>query len=99
MSERRNARRFADAVLAWICMDLLTPEWNEAFKKLWADFPDEMNRAKMNRGMKPADYFDEAVARKERDKEDRRKLNCGTETCNGEKMCDDHYRQFVGVYD
>lgn len=93
-----NASKFADAVLVWIGMELLSPEWNAAFKKLWADFPDEMNRAKNSRGMKPADHFDAAVAQFERDKKDRAKFNCGTEDCNGiDSMCAVHYEQFCGI--
>ncbi len=94
-----SACKFRDAVLEWIGLELLTPEWNEAFKKLWADFPEEMERAKNNRGMKPSGFFDVAVARAQNEKEDRSKFNCGTSRCNGTIMCDMHYRQFVGVYD
>lgn len=66
-----NAQKFADAVLVWIGMELLSPEWNAAFKKLWTDFPDEMKRAQQKRGMKPADYFDRAVMRNQCDKEEK----------------------------
>jgi hypothetical protein len=80
-------------------MEILTPEWNAAFKKLWADFPLEMMVARHKHGMKPADHFDAAVARLQNEKEARAKFNCGTQECNGAIMCDRHYRQFVGVYD
>ena len=92
-----NASKFADAVLVWIGMELLSPEWNKAFKKLWADFPEEMERARSKHGMHPSGFHDRAVMRNQRDKEDRAKYNCGTETCNGNVMCEDHYRQFCGI--
>lgn len=94
-----SACKFGDAVLEWIGLELLTPEWNKAFKKLWVDFPEEMERAKNNHRMKPSGFYDVAVARAQNEKEARRKFNCGTSRCNGTIMCDNHYRQFVGVYD
>ena len=84
-----------DAIVSWTRIEVHTPESRDCWKKIWRKWPQEMTEMRMF----PADHFDEAVSRKELDKEDRAKLNCGTETCNGKKMCDDHYRQFVGVYD
>ena len=103
--ESGYARKCTDAVFAWLGMEFLSPEWNNAYKALWMELPKEMkhgwNLMEIKFVEKPENYFDEfvaLVAKEKRDKKDRAKYNCGTETCNGEIMCDHHYRQFVGVY-
>ena len=121
--ESGYARKCTDAVFAWLGMEFLSPEWNNAYKALWMEFPKEMkhgwNLMDIKFVEKPENYFDEfvaLVAKEKRDKEDRAKLrtsrfarnpepfassmlgsNCGTQECNGETMCEDHYRQFVGL--
>lgn len=98
--------KLKDAVLNWMRMEFLTPEWNKAYKALWVEFPKEMNHGWNLMGIKfverPENYFDKLVAlveKEKRDQEDRAKLNCGTQECNSEIMCDDHYRQYTGLYD